>query len=148
MKRCNTCGEEKEESEFPPVAKPNVYSPDECKSCRRIKTLKRNRDSVKANDIIYNEVKKKACERNKKVHRCAKIFCKKIDREKIIEITCPVCGLVFGVTKTEYNGVFNYFGRPPKYCSRPCYHISTTKKWQQRHSPYAKKIIDLIKENP
>ena len=146
-KRCIVCGEIKEISEFPPVVKNDIYNPDECKHCRRLKTTKRNRESIKANPSLNIAVRKKISEHHKKVRKCAKVLCRKIKKENLVEIICPVCGCTFGVTKTVYNGTFNYFGRPPKYCSLSCYHISLTKKWKQTHSPYAKKIAELSREH-
>jgi endogenous inhibitor of DNA gyrase (YacG/DUF329 family) len=110
-----------------------------------LKTEKRYRDSIILNPDINREVRKKVSVHNKKVRACAKKFCPSIPKENLVEITCPVCNVVFGVTKTVYNGTFNYFGRPPRFCSRRCYHISLTKKWQQKQSPYAKKISELSK---
>jgi hypothetical protein len=146
--QCRTCGQIKDLSEFPPVVKTNIFCLDECKSCRHNKSQKRNREFIRANDILHTSVKRKACSHAKKMHSCAKVFCQKIKKEKLIKIICPVCGIVFGVTKSVYNGTFNYFGRPPRYCSKPCYYIALTKKWQQKQSPYAKRITELLQEHP
>jgi hypothetical protein len=147
MNLCVSCGKMKAISEFPPVVKKGIFDPNECKSCRHKKSQKINRLSIVENDTLHTAVKKKACEHMKKVHLCAKILCPKIKKEKLVELICPVCETHFGVTQTEYNAVFKYFGRPPIYCGRQCYYVSLTKKWQQKQSPYAKKIIKIINVN-
>jgi hypothetical protein len=142
MKMCVVCGEEKQDSEFPEVLKKDMFSEDECKRCRHIKSQKIHRDSIRKNINRYTSEKKKACDRAKRVRACAKKFCPSIEAENVVKLKCPVCGVMFGVTKAIYNGTFNYFGRPPRYCSRGCYYISLTKKWQQKDSSYAKRITE------
>ena len=146
--KCIKCGEIKDASEFPPVIKTDIFLKTECKSCRHKKSQKINRASVVANKILHEAVKKKARICNNKINACAKIFCPKISKERVIKLQCPVCAKHFGVTVTKYNATFKYFGRPPKYCSRYCYYISITKEWQQNNSAYAKKIKSLLEHPP
>jgi hypothetical protein len=107
--------------------------------------MRRNRLSIKENPYLDYAVRRKVSKRGKNVRACAKKLCPSIPKENLVKITCPVCKVIFGVTRTYYEGTFNYFGRPPRFCSRACYYTSLTKKWQQKQSPYAKKISELSK---
>jgi hypothetical protein len=84
---------------------------------------------------------------DKNTKACAKKFCKKIPKEKLVELECHVCGTKYGMLISHYNAKMRQpAGNQPKCCSRACLYISMTKNWQQTQSPYAKKIKELQKE--
>ena len=135
-KVCSKCGIEKTESEF-------YKRPDHrrglmswCKVCFHI--------HVKA---YRRQTKNQVNSNQRKYHMCEKKFCQKIPNEILVELTCKVCGLKYGMLRSRYNFLMRKPDKDhPKYCSLECKHIGLSKKWQQTQSPYAKKINELQKE--
>jgi hypothetical protein len=126
-----------------------------CKMCWKIYSLpyvkkygktKRGKDANKR--YHQTERGKDVVNKNKKkIYHCAKVFCKKLPPQKIVECVCKRCGATYGIPKSRYDARMK--GDPkyyPKYCSRECQWISMTKKWQQTDSLYAKKIKELKQE--
>jgi hypothetical protein len=117
-KVCTSCGVEKSPSEFYIKKHPIRQI---CITCEKYLTNKKN------------------LSRNNQDNKCARIFCRDLRKEKVIEFVCPVCNLKFGVLERTLKQ------RIPIYCSRKCSGISRSKAYREK-SPYAKKIKRLLKQ--
>ena len=144
MKICITCGEHKLISEFSKHRITKIPF-DECKLCRHRSASQRYRNKISKDKILHERANAIARDKAKKTHRCAKVFCSKINAQRIIKLICPVCKTTFGVTRAAYNASLNYFGSPPKYCGKPCYWKSLTKSWREQSS-YAQNIKRIRKK--
>lgn len=139
MKICSKCGIEKPTTEFYKHNRHRDGLASNCKTCTAI-----SQENYRRNH--KEQIRKWSSAIMMKRYKCAKAFCNRIEKNSIVALICPVCNTEFGVLKSNFKTKINARGYPPKYCSPRCYHISTSKKWQQTQSPYAKKIKQLQKE--
>lgn len=120
-----------------------------CSRCGTFKPISEFRDRIWGHGVFKDKVCRdcrtlQSNTHEKRMKRCAKIFCKSVRNERLTEIICPVCGIKFGVLNYEYRSK-DAIGRPRKFCSKECYWESMKKSWSEK-SPYAQNIKRIRKE--
>jgi len=131
-KKCSGCGEFKLLEDFFNRASGIGGKCSRCKTCMQ----SHRREVYRKNPKFREEVIRINSKSTKKTRACAKRLCPAAP-PSTGEYICPVCGVKFGRKKSEVK--IDY-----PFCTKECYWVSLTKKWQQSQSPYALKILGLL----
>jgi len=85
-------------------------------------------------------------ERSRKDFRCIKTLCPRIEGfSNVVRLTCPVCGVAFGLRQSRIDYQYKVKGQTVFYCSKACSGISRRKSWDEK-SPYAQNIKRIKQE--
>jgi hypothetical protein len=141
FRHCGTCGK------FYPLNhyKKSITSQDglgpKCRNCFTSEYRSRYQT-----DLLFKEKAKKSSRVvGKKERVCAKQLCPALNPNLIIQMSCPVCGIPFGVMRSYFNATIKAGRSPPRFCSHTCHNKTRTKAWREK-SPYAQNIKRIRKE--
>ena len=117
----------------------------ECISCKKILPFE-NFNDVTKESVLGKASTCKDCHRidERRLHKCARVFCKKQSPKYVVSVTCPICGLIFGLRQHTYNSRIKTNKNGILYCSLKCVGIANSKRYRET-SKYAKKIKELQK---